>query len=66
MRQPSQNGTWEAPPECEKLFAMKVTEHWDRLSGEAGESPSMEMFKIHLHAFLCDYCREPDIAEGWT
>ena len=29
-----------------------VTEHWDRLPREAVESPSMEIFKIHLDAFL--------------
>ena len=33
-------------------FTVTVTEHWDRLPREAVESPSMEIFKIHLDAFL--------------
>ncbi|KFV80516.1 hypothetical protein N308_01195, partial [Struthio camelus australis] len=29
-------------------FTVRVTEHWNRLPGEAVESPSLEIFKSHL------------------
>jgi len=35
------------------FFALRVTEHWNRLPREAVESPSMEIFKTHLDAVLC-------------
>ena len=35
-------------------FTVGVTEHWNRLPGEAVESPSLETFKTHLESFLCD------------
>jgi len=39
---------------------VRVTEHWSRLHTEAVESPSLEIFKTRLDAFLCDVtcCRE--------
>jgi len=37
-----------------KFFTVRVTEYWNRLSGEAVESLSMEIFKIHLDVFLCN------------
>ena len=37
-----------------KIFILRVTEHWHRLPGEAVESPSLEIFKTHLDAILCD------------
>jgi len=35
-----------------KNFTVRVTEPWDRLPGEVVESPSMEIFKTFLDAFL--------------
>ena len=35
------------------FFTVRVVEHWDRLPREVVESP-MEMFKIHLDAYLCN------------
>ena len=34
------------------LFTLWVTEHWDRLPREAVESPSLEIFKTPMDAFL--------------
>mgnify|MGYP001858293534 CR=1 FL=1 len=36
-----------------KNFTLRVTEHWHRLPREVAESPSLEIFKIHLDVFLC-------------
>ena len=36
------------------FFKKRVTEHWNRLPREVVESPSMEIFKIHLDAYLCN------------
>ncbi|GAB0180861.1 hypothetical protein GRJ2_000551400 [Grus japonensis] len=36
------------------FFTLRVTEHWNRLPREAVESPSLEIFKIHLDAILCN------------
>ena len=35
------------------FFMVRVTEHWNRLPGEVVESPSMEIFKTCLDAYLC-------------
>ncbi|GAB0186585.1 translation initiation factor IF-2-like [Grus japonensis] len=36
------------------FFALRVTEHWNRLLGEVVESPSLEIFKTHLDTILCN------------
>ena len=35
-------------------FTWRVTEHWHRLPREAVESPSLETFRNHLDAILCN------------
>ncbi|KFV85852.1 hypothetical protein N308_04495, partial [Struthio camelus australis] len=34
------------------FFPVRVTEHWNRLPREVGESPSLEIFKTRLDAIL--------------
>ena len=36
------------------FFTVRVAEHWNRLSREAVESPSMEILKTQLDAYPCD------------
>ena len=36
------------------FFTVRVTEHWNKLLREAVESPSLEIFKIHLDVILCN------------
>ena len=36
------------------FFTVRVAEHWKRLPRETVESPSLEILKTHLDAFLCN------------
>ena len=36
------------------FFTVRVTERWNRLPREVAESPSMEILKTCLDAYLCD------------
>ena len=36
------------------FFAVRVTEHWNRLPREVVESPSLQILKTHLDAILCN------------
>jgi len=37
-----------------KNFTVRVMEHWSRLPREGVESPSLEMLKTCLDAYLCN------------
>ena len=36
------------------FFTVRVMEHWNRLLRESVDSPSLEIFKTHLGAYLCN------------
>ena len=36
------------------FFTVRVTEYWNRLPREVVESPSLEIFKTYLNAYMCD------------
>ena len=36
------------------IFAVRLTEHWNRFPREVVQSPSLEVFKTCLHAILCN------------
>ena len=35
------------------LFMIRMTEHWNRLSREVVESPSMEIFETYMNTYPC-------------
>ena len=35
------------------FFTVRVTEHWNTLHREVVDSPSLEIFKNHMNAYLC-------------
>jgi len=49
------------------FFPLRVPEPWPRLPREAVESPSLEIFKIYLHAVLCSLLWVTLLRQGgWT
>lgn len=40
-------------------FHANTRGRWNRLLRKAVESPSLDVFKTHLDAYLCNYYREP-------
>ena len=44
------------------FFAMRVTEHWNRLPREVVESSSMEIFKTHLDIMPGNMLKQ----DAWT
>ena len=37
-----------------KFFTVRMVRRWNRLVRELVESPTMEIFKTHVDAYLCD------------
>ena len=49
------------------LFALRVTEHWNRLPREVVHSPSMDIFKTRLDKVLCSLMSVTLLWQGgWT
>ena len=46
------------------FFKIRVMEQWNRLPREIMESPSMETFKTHLDAYLCDLLQGTCFSRG--
>ena len=46
----------------QKNFTVRVTEHWNRLPREGVQSPSLEIFKACLEAYLGNLLWEPALA----
>ena len=38
----------------QNLFTVMVTEHWNRLPRQIVESPSIDIFRTRLDAYLCN------------
>jgi len=49
------------------FFPLRVTEPWPRLPREVVESPSLEIFQLHLDMVLCSLLWVTLLRqEGWT
>ena len=48
----------------QKNFTVRVMEHWSRLPREVVDSPSLEIFKTHLDAYLCSLLQGACFAGG--
>lgn len=48
------------------LFTVKVTERWNRLPRLVVQSPSLQIFKTRLDAFLCNILSGTALAGGWA
>ena len=46
------------------FFMVRVTELWNRLPREVVDSPSTEIFKIHLDTYLCNVLYETYFSTG--
>ena len=46
------------------FFRVRFTEHWSSLPREIVESPSMEIFKTYLDAYLCDLLQGTCFSRG--
>lgn len=47
-----------------KLYTVRVMENWNGLPREVVESFSMEIFKTHLFAYLCDLLQSTCFSRG--
>lgn len=45
-------------------FTVSVTEYWNGLRREIVESPSLEIFMIHLDSYLCDLVQGTQFSRG--
>jgi len=54
------------PLNMKKNFTVRATEHWNKYPRAVVKFSSLEIFKTHMDTFLCNYSREPALAEGWT